>query len=56
MDVDAAIGKHTGITVNPADAGCGGNNALQPFRRNSTRHPFVSFSRARVDEMLLRRW
>jgi hypothetical protein len=55
VDVDAAIGEHAGIAINPANAGGRGYNALQAFRSNSSRHPSVSFAvnpAFRIREML----
>jgi len=41
MNVDAAIGQHTRVPVNPADSGVGRNNSFQTLPSDSSRHSFL---------------
>jgi hypothetical protein len=38
MNVDAAISEHARLSVDPADAGVGGDNSFQTLSRDSGRH------------------
>ena len=38
VNVDAAIGEHARISIDPADAGVGGNNSFQTLSSDSSRH------------------
>jgi hypothetical protein len=40
MNVDAAIGEHAGISVNPANPGDCSNNSFQTLPSDSGRHSF----------------
>jgi hypothetical protein len=42
VDIDSTVGQHSGIPIDPADSGVGGNNAFKTLSSDSGRHSLQS--------------